>query len=76
MVTSKFKRYLYPQCSNVFIQVRNICFTGSLRMGGGTIFKVGGHKCTSKKLENLCDLKWQLTSQALKYDAINLCQHV
>jgi len=58
-VTSKFKRYLYPQYSNVFkcenifftsSQVRNICFTGSLRMGGGTIFKVGGHKCTSKKL--------------------------
>jgi len=25
-------RYVYPQqCSNVFIQVRNICFTGSLR---------------------------------------------
>jgi len=40
-VTNKFKRYLYPQCSNVFIQVRNICCTGSRRMGGGTIFKVG-----------------------------------
>jgi len=48
-VTNKFKRYLYLQCSNVFIQVRNICFTSSLRMGGGTIiFKVGEHKCTSK----------------------------
>jgi len=31
------------------MQVRNICFTGSLGMGGGTIFKVGGgHKCTSR----------------------------
>jgi len=47
-VTNKFKRYLYPQCSDVFIQVRNICFTGSLCMVGKTIFKVGGHKCTSK----------------------------
>jgi len=40
-VTNKFKRYLYPQCSNAFIQVRNICFTRSLRMGSGTRFKVG-----------------------------------
>jgi len=59
-VASKFKRYLYPQCSNVFTQVRNICFIRSLRMGAGTIFKVGGHKCTSKKLENFCNLNWQL----------------
>jgi len=43
-------------------------FTGSLRLGGGTVFKVGGHKCTSKKLEKFYDLNWQLTSQALKYD--------
>jgi len=28
-------------------------------MGGGTIFKVEGHKCTSKKLESFCDLNWQ-----------------
>jgi len=55
-VTNKFKRYLYPQCSNVFIQVQNICFTGSLRMAGGTIFKVGGNKRKSKKLEFFCDL--------------------
>jgi len=48
MVTSKFKRYLHPHCSNVFIQVRNICFTGSLRMGGGTIFKVGGTSARQK----------------------------
>jgi len=59
-VTNKFKRYLYPQCSNAFIQVRNICVKGSLRMGGGTIFKIGGHKCTSKQLESFCDLNWQL----------------
>jgi len=49
-VTNKFKRYLYPQCSNVLIQVQNMCFTGSLRMDDGTIFKVGRNKCTSKKL--------------------------
>jgi len=50
---------LYPQCSNVFIQVRNICFTGSLRLGGGAIFKVGG-QVHVKKLEKFCDLNWQL----------------
>jgi len=55
-MTNNFKRYLYPQRTNVFNQVRNICFTGILRMGGGSIFKVGGHKCTSKKRENFCDL--------------------
>jgi len=47
-VTSKFKRYLYPQCSNVFNQVQNICFTVSLRMGDGTIFKVGGTSARQK----------------------------
>jgi len=30
----------YPQCNNVFIQVRNICCTGSLHMGCGTFFKM------------------------------------
>jgi len=40
-VTNKFKRYLYPQCSNAFIQVRSICFTRSLHMGSRTLFKVG-----------------------------------
>jgi len=35
---------------NVFIQVGNIRCTGSLRMGTGSIFKMGGNKCTSKKL--------------------------
>jgi len=29
-------------------------------MGGGTIFKVVEHKCTSKKLEIFSDLNWQL----------------
>jgi len=33
---------------------------GSVRVGSRTIFKVGGHKCTSKKLEEFCDLNWQL----------------
>jgi len=41
-VTNKFKRYLYPQCNNASIQVRNIWFTRTLRMGSGTIYKVGG----------------------------------
>jgi len=36
-VTNKFKRYLYPQCNNAFIEVRNIWFTRTLRMGGGAI---------------------------------------
>jgi len=43
------KNFGATQCSSVFIQVRHICFTGSLRVGGGTLFKVGEHKCTSKK---------------------------
>jgi len=47
-MTNQFKRYLYPQCSNVFIQVRNICFIGSLRMDGETIFKVGGTSARQK----------------------------
>jgi len=29
-------------------------------MGGGTFFKVGGHKRTSKTVENFCGLNWQL----------------
>jgi len=30
-------------------------------MGSGNFFKVGGHKCTSKKLYKIfCDLNWQL----------------
>jgi len=29
-------------------------------MGGGTFFKVGGHKFTSKTIEHFCDLNWQL----------------
>jgi len=44
---------------NVFIQVGNIRCTGSLRMGTGSIFKVGGNKCTSKNYK-ICDLNWQL----------------
>jgi len=39
----------YAQCSNVFNQVQNICYTGSLRMDGGTIFKVGGEQVHVKK---------------------------
>ena len=29
-------------------------------MGGGTFFKVEGHKSTSKTIEYFCDLNWQL----------------
>jgi len=32
----------------------------SVHMGGGTFFKVGGHKCTSKDIEHLFYLGWQL----------------
>jgi len=38
----------YPQYSNAFIQVRNICCTGSLRMGVGTIFKLRGTSACQK----------------------------
>jgi len=47
-VTSQFKKYFYPQCSNVFTQVRNICFIGVLRNGGRTILKVGGTSARQK----------------------------
>jgi len=41
-------------------------------MGGGTLFKVRGHKCTLKI--NYCKIFWYdlatVTSQELKYDVI------
>ena len=40
--------------------VKHLQLYRSLCMGGGTIFKVVGHKCISKKLEKFCALKWQL----------------
>jgi len=76
VTTNKFKIYLYPLCSNVFIQVRNICFTGSLRMGGGTIFKVGGTSARQKTGKILCLELATVTSQALKNYLINFSQHV
>jgi len=66
----------YPQCSNVFTQVGNICFTGSLRMGAGTIFKVEGTSARQKNYNILWFELATVTSQALKYDVINFCQHV
>jgi len=42
------KDILYPQCSNAFTQVRNICFTRGLRTGGRTIFNVGGTSAHQK----------------------------
>jgi len=40
-------------------------------MGGGTFFKVGGHNCTSKKLQKILWFELAtVTSQALKYDVI------
>jgi len=45
-------------------------------MGAGTIFKVGGNKCTSKKLENFGFELATVTPQPLKYDVINFGQHV
>jgi len=47
-VTSKFKRYLYPQCSNVIIQVRNICFTGSYAWVAELFSKFGGTSARQK----------------------------
>jgi len=45
-------------------------------MGGGTFFKVGGHKCTSK---NYRKFMWfelaTVTSQSLKYDVITCTPH-
>ena len=40
------------------MQVRNICFTDSLRIGGRTISKQGA-QVHMKKLENFCDFNWQ-----------------
>jgi len=40
-------------------------------MGGGTFFKVGGHKCTSKNDRNFWSFELEVvTSQTLKYDLI------
>jgi len=40
-------------------------------MGGGSFFKVKGHKCTSKKLQKFLWFEWAtVTSQVLKYDVI------
>jgi len=40
-------------------------------MGGGTFFKVGGHKCTSKKYRKIWGFELAtVTSQASKYDVI------
>jgi len=75
-VTNKLKRYLYPQCSNVFIQVRNIFFTGSLRMGGGTIFKVGEQVHVKIFRTFLWFELATVTPQAPDDDVINFCQHV
>jgi len=41
-------------------------------MGGGTFFKVGGHKCTSKTVENLRFKQAYVTSQALKCDVTSI----
>ena len=65
-----------PQCSNVFIQVRNICFTGNLRMGGESIFKVGGTIARQNNYKIFVFELATVSSQALKYDVINFCQHV
>jgi len=49
----------HPQCSNIFIQVRNICCTGSLCMGGGTIFKVGATSARQKNYKISGISNWQ-----------------
>jgi len=45
--------------------------------GGGIFFKVGGHKCKSKNYREILWFELAIvTSQALKCDVINFCQHV
>jgi len=42
-----------------------------IAMGGGTFFKVGGHKCTSKNYRKVLSFELAtVTSQALKHDII------
>jgi len=42
-----------------------------MTMGGGTFFKVGGHKCMSKNYKKFLWFELAtVTSQALKYDVI------
>jgi len=46
-------------------------------MSGGTFFKVVGHTCTLKTFRKFLWFELaSVTSQALKYDAINFFQHV
>jgi len=47
------------------------------RMGGGSFFKVGCTNGNPKTIENCRGFELAtVTSQALEYDVINVCQHV
>jgi len=48
-----------------------------MHMGGGTYFKVGGGTSARSKTKKILWFELAtVTSQALKFDAINFCQHV
>jgi len=48
----------------------------AVSMGGRTFFKVGAQAHFKRTIEIfVCELA-SVTSQALKYDVINFCQHV
>jgi len=48
----------------------------TINMGGGTFFKVGGTSDRQIYRKFLWLELATMTSQALKYDVINFCQHV
>ena len=60
----------------MFLSSAKHWFTGSLRMSGGTIFKVGSTSARQKSRKCLWFELATVTSQALKYDVIKFCQHV
>ena len=64
------RRSIYSSYRNVM--KCNFCnFTMCMPMGGGTFFKVRGHKCTSKKYINFLWFELAtVTSHALKRDVI------
>ena len=64
-------------CVGLVMHRQSLLLLLQVDMGGGTFFKLGRLKCTSK---NYGISLWfelvTLTSQALKYDVSNFCQHV
>jgi len=82
--TNKFKRYLYPQCNNAFIEVRNIWFARTLRMGGGAI--VGEEKQLHVKkiitfnlsnfIQNSISPQRPLSTQHPIYHTVHCLEHI